>query len=503
MKMIRLSGCALLAMLVAMGAHAALSKENTEWPKGPVQFLLTKAEQNAWKTVTTDEEAKKFIDLFWARRDPTPNTPANEFRDGFEQRVKLADDRFRAPGTPGSKTDQGKVFVLLGGPTKIRRSRSVATPNILAPPTSRRSGDITPVADNTPKEMWEYEQAKMNIQLGTPKVVLGFIDQYGQKDWKLERQAQTDQSALFEKVAESFVVLPDLREMPAIGAAQAAAASAEPMLTLKTDALRLAVDALRAGGAPSPNVFVSYGEFVTTDGEHFVPVQLYASAGLDPDTPVTFFGTVEKAAGGEAVAAFEDPATTSPTSGGVFVARSLTLPPGEYRGTFGIAAEGKPMSVVSTPMTVAGVDKDASAVSPLILSNHVYTLSEAQLPTDPFAFGGLKVVPKSDLVFRTKDELWYFFELRNPQLDAATGKPKLMVKLTVSGKAADGAPVKMAAPAEETPAQELKDVPGHWAVGQAMPLESFTPGEYTLAVKVTNTVNSQSWDLQGKFRIVE
>jgi hypothetical protein len=130
-------------------------------------------------------------------------------------------------------------------------------------------------------------------------------------------------------------------------------------------------------------------------------------------------------------------------------------------------------------------------------------MTEAQSPTDPYAFGGLKVVPKSDRTFRKADELWYFFELRNPGIDAATSEPRLMVKLTLTGKTVQGAPVKMVAPPEETPARELKGVPGHWAVGQAMPLETFHPGEYTLAVKVTDLTNKQAYDLQAEFRIVE
>jgi len=183
--------------------------------------------------------------------------------------------------------------------------------------------------------------------------------------------------------------------------------------------------------------------------------------------------------------------------------RSLSLEPGDYRGTFGIAREGKPPAIVAANLTVAGLDETIPAVSSLILSNHVYPLTEAQAPTDPYSFGGLRVVPKSDATFRQADELWYFFELRHPGINPETYSPKLTVKLSVTGKTTGGSPVTMMAPPEETPAQELKGVPGHWAVGQAMPLATFKPGEYTLAVKVTDMTSKKTYELKGQFRIVE
>jgi len=336
----------------------------------------------------------------------------------------------------------------------------------------------------SPKELWLYEQGKTELRLGQPLVEIAFIDQYGSNDWKLDRVPTTDYVAVFDNIARSFL-------------AETTAASPAPAPpAFKNAAL--------AAAAPSPNLFVSYGEFVTPGGEHFVPVQLYATAASDlgGGAKGTFFGRVEKTSG-EVVSIFEEPAVLVATHGGAYINATLSLAPGEYRGTFGFSGEGKPALAATTPISVSGLDKDAAGVSALILSNHIYALTEAQAPTDAYAFGGLKVVPKSDGVFRRADELWYFFEVRNPGLDAVTHAPKLLLKLSLTGTTAQGAPVKMGLPPEETPARELKGVPGHWAIGQAMPLETFQPGEYTLAVKVTDMMTKQSWDMQGKFRIVE
>src|ERR1700682_2883411 len=110
----------LSAMLVAFGmtALAAVSSAKRSWPDGPVQYLMTKEERAAWRAVDSDAAADDFIALFWARRDPTPATPRNEFREDFDARVKYADDQFTVGTLKGSTSDRGKIFILFGSPLR-------------------------------------------------------------------------------------------------------------------------------------------------------------------------------------------------------------------------------------------------------------------------------------------------------------------------------------------------------------------------------------------------
>jgi len=105
---------ALLTLSLAGSAFGALSKENTDFAKGPTQYLLTKEEQKQWRSVATDEQAKAFIDLFWARRDPSPGTARNEFHDGILERIKHADESYATAQLRGSATDRGKVYIVMG-----------------------------------------------------------------------------------------------------------------------------------------------------------------------------------------------------------------------------------------------------------------------------------------------------------------------------------------------------------------------------------------------------
>src|SRR5258707_3215694 len=114
---------AILAAAVATSAFAALSPAKTEWGRGPVQFLMTAEEKAAWKAIQSDADADAFSELFWARRDPTPATPRNEFHEEFDTRVKSADDNFSHGRTKGSVTEQGRLLIVFGPPsTPVKRT---------------------------------------------------------------------------------------------------------------------------------------------------------------------------------------------------------------------------------------------------------------------------------------------------------------------------------------------------------------------------------------------
>jgi|GEM_PF-967178 len=111
------SAVAFVFLALAASAFAGLSPKYADWAKGPEQWLMTRDDWRAWKNVKTDEEAQAFIDLFWARRDPTPGTLNNEYRAEFEGRVVYADREYKSKkGKRGALTEVGRVFVLLGSP---------------------------------------------------------------------------------------------------------------------------------------------------------------------------------------------------------------------------------------------------------------------------------------------------------------------------------------------------------------------------------------------------
>ena len=498
---------AVALVAIAAGNAFALSPEHVEWGRGPAHYFFTPEEAAKWKTIQNDADAKAFIDLFWARRDPTPATPANEFKADIESRIKYTDEKFtpvRKKGTKGSMTDRGMFIIIFGAPTKIaNQAGSAVRPGLTSTPTG---------ADEAmAMQIWHYEGDAAKKLFGVPKVEFRFADRYGNQEYSFDR-AGIDINAAKNRVIAASITQPDLTKAPEFGAPTVIPTATPefavpPPTALTTPTLKSAVDQFR-GVTANPydkQLFASWGEFVTPAGDTFVPVMLYVpkSAPFASQQNLTFFGEVRDASG-KVIAAFEEPAKLSASKDDYFVDKSLpALPAGTHKGVFGLAAAGQPVAMVSTSMEVKGaLDKDEAAVSPLILANNMYPLTEAQKANDPFAFGGVKVVPKADKTFRRSDELWYFFELRNPGL-SETGTPKIQVKLDVEGKTDSGQPVKAANPPAEVEAIEMKGVPGHYGIGNALTLDGFDPGTYKFTVKVIDMVKKTNYTLTDSFRLVQ
>ncbi len=87
-----------------------------EWDKSPAGFLMTKDEEKEWKKISTEAEARAFIELFWAKRNPDPTSAFNPFKADFENKVRYADEQYTWDKQRGALTDRGRVLILMGAP---------------------------------------------------------------------------------------------------------------------------------------------------------------------------------------------------------------------------------------------------------------------------------------------------------------------------------------------------------------------------------------------------
>ena len=83
------------------------------WLDQDVVWIITDEERKAFKALSNDEERDAFIEQFWLRRNPTPESPENEFREEHYRRIAYANEHFAA-GKPGWKTDRGRVYIEYG-----------------------------------------------------------------------------------------------------------------------------------------------------------------------------------------------------------------------------------------------------------------------------------------------------------------------------------------------------------------------------------------------------
>ncbi len=76
------------------GCRCPTQPQYADWDEGPEGFLLTKKEKKEWKKITTDAAAEAFIELFWAKRNPSPETSFNSFKAEFDSIVEFCDEKF-------------------------------------------------------------------------------------------------------------------------------------------------------------------------------------------------------------------------------------------------------------------------------------------------------------------------------------------------------------------------------------------------------------------------
>jgi GWxTD domain-containing protein len=121
----------------------------TEWLNEEVVYITSDQERKAFRQLDTDEEREKFIKQFWERRDPTPGTPENEYREEHYRRIAYANESFSDNGVPGWKTDRGMIYIKYGPPDEREEHRSGGA---YQRPIEEGGGQTT----SFPFEKWRY-----------------------------------------------------------------------------------------------------------------------------------------------------------------------------------------------------------------------------------------------------------------------------------------------------------------------------------------------------------
>jgi GWxTD domain-containing protein len=117
-------GCLIMPSWGAALALQTVALEQTsdqflkKWLEQDVVYIITDEEKASFKRLTTDDERYQFIESFWLRRDPSPDTIENETRYEHYRRIAYANARFPA-AEPGWKTDRGRIYITWGPPDQI------------------------------------------------------------------------------------------------------------------------------------------------------------------------------------------------------------------------------------------------------------------------------------------------------------------------------------------------------------------------------------------------
>ena len=436
---------ALAGLAIAASALAQLAKYK-DWDKTPEAYFLTPEERAEWKKVSTDDDAEKFIGLYFARRGGEP------FRDGMRRRIAAADEQFKGRRQKGSESARGRLFVVLGNPSRVLQSRAGGgTDGEATPDTGLTGSGVEGAAEGVATvQTWVYDKDKFDPSwgLGDLKLRVALDPQRGIDE--LQNSGAADKA--IATIASKSIVNPNAAvgtppsagapaaavappspatqpppapapatgSAPATGAAPPAAAPPAPTMPLPAS-----VKSALTGAAPNPGDASFWsGTFRSPSGDNFLALQYYLASNkpaFSSGAPLKFGGVVQDETGKEVESFWEDATFSEVAEAGRkdrVLDRSVALPPGSYKGVFGLfPAEGQPPVATSTVDFKLEPKSDEFAVSPLILSAGLVPLTKRPGPNDPFVFGTekpIKVEPKGDKTFSKQDSLWYFYTVSNP-----------------------------------------------------------------------------------------
>ena len=478
---LRVAGLA-VALAGASVLRAQPVANSEDWADSPEAYFLTNDERAEWKKLDSRDERHAFQERYWLKRDPTPGTERNEFREGVLGRIKTADQRWPIESTPGSRTNRGFLFIVFGSPARIHDEH--------APQPSRGRVDPSGFEGTETVSTWTWDRER------TPRI----LEALGRPLFEVEvimdpnRHADAIHSPglvkeMREKIAQKTIVNPDLvapdtarATATAGGGGPAAAVAQEPAPPLTQGTLDAAVRAMLEKAPPASRV----GDAV------FGNAVLWRAAG-DPETLVWFHlpqapagrtrrlvGVVRRENGGEEVAAISEPAVVSnafsSAAPGEVLLRRLDLPTGIYDGAFAVLEDGAAQPVASGSCQLAVPDLNAGfAVSSLLVTRGP-AAAEAGSPS-PFALGATLVPPRSDAVFATSESLWAMVEVANPPDPA---------KVTLETRLRRGSQVVATRAPFLAKPQSLGG--GRLLASIELPLEDLDPGDYRLYVLVRDGV---------------
>jgi len=135
-----------------------------KWLEQDVIWIISDEERQAFKQLSNDEERDNFIEAFWQRRDPTPDTEENEFKEDHYARIAYANEHFPA-GIPGWKTDRGRMYIVFGKPDEIESHPSGGSYDR---PMDEGGGETS----TFPFEQWRYRYIEGIGQ----EVIIEFVD---------------------------------------------------------------------------------------------------------------------------------------------------------------------------------------------------------------------------------------------------------------------------------------------------------------------------------------
>lgn len=506
-----------------------LSKPYKKWLDEDVVWIITDEERAAFKQLSNDEERDNFIEAFWQRRDPTPDTEENEYKEEHYQRIAYANEHFAA-GIPGWKTDRGRIYIMYGKPDEIDSHPSGGS---YERPMEEGGGETS----TFPFEDWRYRYLDNIGQ----EIIIEFVDtcMCGEYRMTLDRSEkdalkQTPNAGL--TMWEQMGLSKKSDRFTGSGLEQLGGGPMSSQLQTKefdrlTEFAKLQaappvkfsdlLEEVQSKVILNPMPFDVRSDFVkVTNDTVLVPVTIQMK-----NRDITFVnkdgvqrGTVNilgrlSTLTGKVVQTFEDtvqvdvPAELLPrTAENASVYwKALPLRPGRYKLYVAVKdVNGDRKGVWSRSIVVPDYSDDKLSTSTLIVADQMEPVPTKAIGTGSFVIGTMKIRPRvapadgKPAVFKKdKDQkLNFWMQVYNLGVDEKTHKPSATFEYQITNVATNKQVVQK---------MESTDTMGN--IGEQVTLQksiaaaNLQPGIYKIEIKVNDNISKQTVDPSAVFAV--
>ncbi len=478
-----------------------------KWLQEDVAYIITDEERAAFKRLNTDEEREQFIEQFWLRRDPTPDTVENEFREEHYRRIAYANEHY-ASGIPGWKTDRGRIYIMYGPPDENESHPSGGT---YERPIEEGGGTTS----TYPFEQWRYRYIE---GIGT-NIIIEFVDptmtgEYrmtmdpSEKDALLmvpgagltlyEQMGITSKNDRFNRtdgthLGTGQMPLPasmgeferleqwaKLSKPPAIKFKDLEAA-VDTHITYNLLPIKVRTDFLKmTDSTVLTNVTVQLDnkdlQFQNKDGVSKATVNMYARITSMARRVVNVW---------EEPVQIETPSEmlTEQQKRSSVYGHAVYLAPGTYRLNVVVKdTVGGTMNNYETALHVPKFEDDKLASSTIMLADLIEKVPTRSIGAGQFVIGDSKVRPRVTEAFRRDEKMGIYCQLYNFQPDEKTQKPNAEVEYEIVRNGTNEKILSWKEDVTNLPGASAQQV----TIEKVLPLAKVEPGQYTLKMKVTD-----------------
>ncbi|HSU33079.1 MAG TPA: GWxTD domain-containing protein [Bryobacteraceae bacterium] len=493
-----------------------------KWLNEDVLYIITDEEKQAFKRLKTDEERQQFVEAFWQRRDPTPDTEENEYKEEHYRRIAYANDHY-ASGIPGWKTDRGMIYIKYGPPDEIESHPSGGS---YQRPYQEGGGETS----TYPFEDWRYRYidgigTNINIEfvdttmsgeyrmttdpsekdalLYVPGAGLTLAEQMGMAD-KTQRFTRTDGTHLGtgnQPLPESMNEFTRLEQMAKLQKAPVIKfkdlqAVVDSSIRYNTLPMRVRADYIRVTDATVlTNLMVQFKnsdlQYKTTDKISKATVNIYGRITSLTRRPVNWF---------EDTVSVDLPAEMlqKAMNGSQVYSKTVPLAPGSYR--LNIVAKdtvGNTVNNYEMPLVVPHYNEDELGASSVILADDLERVPTKSIGAGQFVIRSSKVRPRIDDVFKRNETMGIYTEFYNLGMDEKTKKPEGNIEYEVVNAETNKTVLSQV--------EKLSSIPNASAflvtVEKKLPLSTLPPGKYTLKLKITDTLKNRTLSPSAPFTV--